>query len=220
MIKHVVIVAGGSPNDWPDLTPYLTNETAWIGVDRGTLYALQHHLPVEHAVGDFDSLTEDEWLYVSGHIQGIFRCASEKDDTDTQLGVLAAMERYPEAHYVLIGATGGRLDHFLSNLWLPFQERFFPVIERISILDHLNSIYYYLPGTYTIEKEEDKPYLAYVGLTEIKALSLYDAKYRLDKRDFRYPVSLSSNEFVGKTSTFSFDSGVMCVIQSKDGMKR
>jgi thiamine pyrophosphokinase len=43
-----------------------------------------------------------------------------------------------------------------------------------------------------------------------------DAKYRLSHSDFTYPISLASNEFVSDTATFSFDSGLIAVIQSKD----
>ncbi|AQP54803.1 thiamine diphosphokinase [Vagococcus penaei] len=215
-MKYVIIIAGGDPANWPDLTPYRSNETAFIGVDRGTLYGLKYGLPIKRAVGDFDSLTTEEFGFVQQQVRRIDCCAAEKDDTDTQLGMLAAIEDYPDASYVLIGATGGRLDHFLSNLWLPLQNRFQPFLERIMIRDNLNSIRYFKPGEYIINKEQDKPYLAYVCLTSVDELTIYDAKYRLENTSFPLPFSLSSNEFVGETSRFSFKTGFMCVIQSKD----
>ena len=216
MITDVVIIGGGTPNEWPDLSSFSNETTAFIGVDRGSLYGLKASFSIEQAVGDFDSLSDEEWTWLQDKVPVIERCAAEKDDTDMQLGVLAAMVKYPEANYHLIGATGGRLDHYLSNLWLPLQERFLPFISQIFITDSQNSVSYFLPGEYTIVKEEDKPYLAYVCLTAVKSLSLYDAKYQLDKVDFNMPTSLSSNEFVGQTSRFSFSEGIMCVIQSKD----
>ncbi len=220
MIDDVVIIGGGHPKDWPSLDFYKKKSTVFIGVDRGTLYGLKAGFPIDKAVGDFDSLNEEEWLFVSDNVSDIERCQSEKDDTDMELGVLSALQTYPNANIILIGATGGRLDHYLSNLWLPLQERFMPILEQITLLDRLNSVSYFKPGNHTIKKDRDKTYLAYICLTPVEKLSLYDAKYQLDKVDFLYPRSLSSNEFIGKTSSFSFDTGIMSVIQSKDELKQ
>ena len=216
MITDVVIIGGGNPSEWPDVSRFKKKTTAFIGVDRGSLYGLEAGFPIERAVGDFDSLSISEWEWLQGKVPTIEKCAAEKDDTDMQLGVLAAVTKYPTANFHLLGATGGRLDHYLSNLWLPLQDRFLPFISQIFIEDVQNTVSYFLPGEYTIEKEIDKPYLAYVCLTSVKELTLYDAKYKLDKVDFKMPTSLSSNEFIGKTSRFSFTEGVLCVIQSRD----
>ncbi|MCM2139357.1 thiamine diphosphokinase [Vagococcus fluvialis] len=216
MIKDVVIIGGAPPSTWPEMSQFKIEETAFIGVDRGSLYGVKAGLPIMEAVGDFDSLSETEWIWLEKNITNISRCAAEKDDTDMELGVLKAIEKYPKANYYLIGATGGRLDHYLGNIWLPLQERFLPILERLSILDNQNSIVYYLPGEYEIIKEADKDYLAYICLTPVRKLSLFDAKYQLDRVDFLYPRSLSSNEFVGETSRFAFEDGILATIQSKD----
>lgn len=217
MIDRVIIIAGGDPAQWPDLTNYQTDKTAWVGVDRGCYYGLLANLPVRHAVGDFDSLSESEWQFVSKKIKEANKYLPEKDKTDTQLGLELALEKYPEAEeYFVIGATGGRLDHFLANLWLPFQPEIMPDLDRIILKDVQNTITYFQPGDYTIKKEKDKTYLAFVCLTSVTGLTLYDAKYHLNHVENTYPVSWASNEFVGETSRFSFETGYMCVIQSKD----
>ncbi|MEG2707966.1 MAG: thiamine diphosphokinase [Vagococcus sp.] len=216
MIESVVIIGGASPDSWPDMTQFDLSKTVFIGVDRGSLYGIKAGFQIDIAVGDFDSLSESEWEWLVKQVPEVRRCAAEKDDTDMELGVLKAIETYPEAYYYLVGGTGGRLDHYLSNLWLPLQERFEPFMDRIRLLDVQNTISYYLPGEYTVEKEMDKTYLVFICLTAVSNLSLYDAKYQLDQVDFPYPRSLSSNEFIGTTSRFSFESGCMCVIQSKD----
>ena len=216
MIENIVIIGGAPPSTWPDLSQFKSEKTAFIGVDRGSLYGIKAGLSIIDAVGDFDSLSDSEWKWLEGKVPNIKRCPAEKDDTDMELGVLRAIEKYPDAKYYLIGATGGRLDHYLGNIWLPLQERFLPIIEKICILDNQNTIDYFLPGEYTVIKEKDKDYLAFICLTPVNKLSLFDAKYQLDKVDFFYPRSLSSNEFIGEASRFSFESGVVCVIQSKD----
>ena len=47
-------------------------------------------------------------------------------------------------------------------------------------------------------------------------LNLYDEKYKLNNANYAYPIALASNEFVGDKASFSFKSGLLCVIQSKD----
>lgn len=216
MTERVVIVAGGSPDLWPEVEGYRKGTTAWIGIDRGAYYLLERGILPTMAVGDFDSLSASQLEAVEAVVADIHYALPEKDDTDTQLGLALALKHYPEAEIMLIGATGGRLDHFLSNLWLPFEPRFQRHLRRIKLVDQQNTISYYLPGEYQIEKEPDKTYLAYVCLTAVAKLTLYDAKYQLTEHNSEVPMSFASNEFIGDTSRFSFESGLMAVIQSKD----
>ncbi|MGO2265424.1 MAG: thiamine diphosphokinase [Vagococcus salmoninarum] len=216
MISQVVIVAGGDETLWPEITTYQGHETFWIGVDRGAYRLLKKGIVPDLAVGDFDSLSSAELKEVEGVVSDIHYSIPEKDDTDTQLGLKLALAKHPQADVLILGATGGRLDHFLSNLWLPLDPRFEEELQRIKLIDEQNTITYFLPGDYVIEKEADKKYLAYVCLTAVTDLSLYDAKYRLENYQVPRPMSFASNEFIGDTSHFSFTSGVVAVIQSKD----
>ncbi len=220
MTGGTVLIAGGSPDSWPDLALLGSDVAIWIGVDRGAFYALEQGLPISVAVGDFDSLNRTELAYLEKRIPEIHYSQAEKDDTDTQLALLTALEKAPAGDITLIGATGGRLDHFLSNLWLPLEERFAPVRERLVMRDMQNSIRYYSPGRYRITQEPGMTYLAFVCLTPVTKLSIHQAKYRLSEKDFVRPTSLASNEFVGGSSDFSFESGVVAVIQSRDKEKR
>ena len=216
MIRRVVVVAGGSPSKWPDLLAYQNEQTVWLGVDRGAYYLLQAGIVPLIAVGDFDSLNQSELAEVEAQVGEIKYSIPEKDDTDTQLGLMAALSRYPKAEVIVIGATGGRLDHFLSNLWLPLESRFQEYIAQLKICDKQNTISYYLPGSYQVKKEPDKKYVAFVCLTAITGLNLIDFKYRLDDYGTVYPKSFASNEFISETASFNFESGIIALIQSKD----
>ena len=44
--------------------------------------------------------------------KNFFQAPAEKDDTDTQLALLMAIEHFPNAKIDIIGATGGRIDQF------------------------------------------------------------------------------------------------------------
>ncbi len=209
----VLLVAGGSPEDWPVLKDKYDQ---YIGIDRGALYLTQHGLPLDLAIGDFDSLNAKEKERVKRAAQEMRQAPAEKDDTDTQLGLVDAWRRYPEATITLIGATGGRIDHLLANLWLPLEPRFRSHAQQLIVSDRQNHITFYLPGEHRIEQLPEMKYLAYCCLTPVAQLAIRKSKYELEPTDVLQATSYASNEFVSETAEFSFLEGVVAVIQSKD----
>lgn len=219
-MTKVILAAGGSPANWPDLTDWLSEDTYFVGIDRGSLYLIEKGYQLHAAIGDFDSLTAVELSIVEQTADIVKYSQAEKDDTDTQLALQYALEQFPEAQVLLIGATGGRIDHLLANLWLPLEPRFEPFIRQIRLADDQNQVDYYLPGAYTVTRLAGMTYLAYCCLTPVAGLTLVDSKYLLDEVDVSVPTSYASNEFVGNSASFSFKTGVIAVIQSKDREKR
>lgn len=210
----ILVVAGGPKANWPRLDH--TDYEYFVGVDRGAWFIAEQGWPLDLAVGDFDSLSDTERLRVLDLSKEVHTSHPEKDDTDTQLALQQVLDKFPQGRVTIIGATGGRLDHFLANLWLPLEERFQPFAHQITLMDQQNTITYHLPGEHTIYKEQGKDYLAYCCLTPVTELTLRDSKYLLDRQQVATPFSYSSNEFVGETAFFSFTSGVIAVIQSSD----
>jgi thiamine pyrophosphokinase len=209
---NILLVAGGKKHTWPKLKKY----DKYIGVDRGSFFLLEEDLPLDYAVGDFDSLTAEEVQRVKQRAGTFIQAPAEKDDTDTQLALLTAVEKYPDAKIDIIGATGGRMDHFLANLWLVMEERFQPFAHNIRIVDSQNIICFFLPGKYSVQRAEGMVYLAYCCLTPIDNLSLMGSKYVLSNVNVNHPTSYASNEFITDEASFSFEKGIMAVIQSKD----
>ncbi|MFQ7236135.1 MAG: thiamine diphosphokinase [Enterococcus hulanensis] len=209
----ILLVAGGDPNHWP---AFSQDFAKIIGIDRGNLFLLRRGIVPDLAIGDFDSLNEDERKEVFAGVGEVSTSPAEKDDTDTQLALVKTFERYPEAEVTLIGATGGRLDHLLANLWLGVEPRFSPFISQIKIADQGNVVSYIAPGSYQIAKIASMKYLAFCCLTPVRKLSLKNVKYELSKVDFLQPTSLASNEFLTGQAEVSFSEGLIAVIQSRD----
>ena len=115
-MSRVLLVAGGNPSDWPTFEP--ATYDYFVGIDRGCLHLLEADLPLQLAVGDFDSLSREEYHFVQETAETLIQAPAEKDDTDTQLALQEALQRFPQAEMTIIGATGGRIDHLLANLWL------------------------------------------------------------------------------------------------------
>jgi thiamine pyrophosphokinase len=107
----VVVLAGG-----PDLpSDFVVPDGARvIAADSGAELGVH----VDLAIGDFDS--------ISAHtLEGIERVEPyppEKDATDLELALEAALRESP-SHVLVVGSSGGRLDHLLGSLLLLASEK-------------------------------------------------------------------------------------------------
>ncbi|BAP85576.1 thiamine pyrophosphokinase [Paucilactobacillus hokkaidonensis JCM 18461] len=215
-IEKINILVGGPTDQWPDQLKQGKMTGDWIGIDRGAKRLLKLGIIPVVAAGDFDSIDAEELTNLQSRVSDIRQYPPEKDLTDTQIGVSIALDDFDASKIDVYGATGGRLDHLLANLFLVLDEKFRPNASKIRLIDQQNTVNFYLPGEYEIVKEPDKKYLAFVNLTSVKGLSLTDEKYQLDSFDSEYPISWASNEFVGTKNHFSFRTGVVAVVQSRD----
>lgn len=215
-IPKINILVGGPTELWTLELKKGTIDGPWIAGDRGAIRLLNMGITPLVALGDFDSTKPDEMKMVTEKIKDIRKYPPEKDYTDTQISVDLAINDLDAQKIDIYGATGGRIDHLLNNLFIPTEKRFQPYANRIRMIDRQNTISFYLPGSYEIQKEPDKTYLAFVTLTPVKGLNLPDEKYQLDHYDSVEPTSWSSNEFNGEINHFSFETGIVAVIQSRD----
>jgi len=88
-MSRVLLVAGGEPSDWPTIEP--ATYDYFVGIDRGCLHLLEADLPLQLAVGDFDSLSREEYHFVQETAETLIQAPAEKDDTDTQLALQNGM---------------------------------------------------------------------------------------------------------------------------------
>lgn len=219
-LMKIVILAGGPATAFDTLIKaYIGNtDTFFIGVDRGAYQLMQAGFPVHLAIGDFDSLNLEEYKSVCAYADDVQQSPAEKDDTDLELAVLAAMAKFPDATDILIlGGLGGRFDHEIQIFYLVLQTRFSELLSKITLLDAQNVIRFVGPGTHRLIKLPQMTYLAFASLTPVIGFSIIQAKYDLPKTDFPSNFSLSSNEFVDdRPVTIDFETGIVAVIQSKD----
>lgn len=199
------------PADWTQLPGQ------WIGVDRGTLHLLQHGITPLFAVGDFDSLTDEEFAQVRAQVPKLHQAPAEKDDTDTELAVKLALVQPQVTAVTLVGATGGRLDHLLANLFIPTQPRFQQDAAKLHLVDAANWVDFYPAGRWQITPRQGYRYIGFVPLTAVTALSISGAKYALTDWSSQTPYAWASNEFVGaRPITIQWQQGVVAAIYSRD----
>lgn len=89
-----------------------------VAADGGAHGAARLGFTIDLVVGDGDSIDPAELARLEASGVPIRRAAREKDESDTELAVLAAIELGAE-RIVVVGAFGGRrLDHGLANIGL------------------------------------------------------------------------------------------------------
>ena len=89
-----------------------------MAADRGLDFFKETGLVPDIVDGDFDSVSGNGKKYLESLSETeIIKLQSEKDDTDTQSAVNLAIKKGAKS-ILILGATGGRLDHFLGNLGL------------------------------------------------------------------------------------------------------
>ena len=118
---RALIVADGAVPDRADL------EAAWpgwaadvalvIAADGGAQVAERLGLALDLVVGDGDSLGPEGIARLRERGVPVVLARTDKDESDTELAVLAALERGADA-ITIVAAFGGRLDHTLANVWL------------------------------------------------------------------------------------------------------
>ena len=119
---QVIILADGAVGSrdaldaaWPG---WLSPEAAIVAADGGARHAATLGLAIDRWVGDGDSLGDAGIAELVAAGIPVDRVPMDKDQSDTELAVMAALERSPSAITVL-GALGGpRIDHALANLTL------------------------------------------------------------------------------------------------------
>jgi thiamine pyrophosphokinase len=94
-----------------------------VAADGGVDVALELGLPVSMAIGDFDSVSSGGLEAVTASGVRVERHASEKDATDLELALDAAVALGPR-RIVVVGDAGGRLDHLVAGLLLLASPRY------------------------------------------------------------------------------------------------
>ncbi len=114
---HVVIFAGGTLRPGRAVTEALATADMIIAADSGAVTALEAGYTPAIIVGDFDSLALSEQELTDLGSQ-VIRAAVEKDETDTELAVLTAIEHGADRITILGGLGGERFDHAMANILL------------------------------------------------------------------------------------------------------
>ena len=209
MSRCVILAAG--PVDEPDrLRPLLRADDWFIAADGGGRLAAALGVKPAVLVADFDSSAPPD----TGGDTEIVRLPMEKDWTDTQAAAMLALDRgYRD--FLLLGCTGGRLDHTLANIAVLLY-----LLRRGAdalMADERNFLRLYGPGRYRVERRAGYKLSLFPYGGEVEGITVKNVRYPLEKARLTPDNSLGvSNEFLENPAEISFDKGVLMVFLSKD----
>lgn len=217
MLMKVLIVLGGKLSDNFLKEMYETYQADHVIVADGALTAMDRTgLLFQSLVGDFDTIAP-ELLKKYEHRLGLYveRHIPEKNETDSELAVQIAMKKKP-TQIMILGATGGRMDHAIGNIHLMYQcmKQGIPC----AIYDEWNKIQ-------LIEKEAVLEKKTAYG-TYVSFLPFFESAQNVTLKGFRYPLTHAtlekgttlaiSNEIEADKASVTVEKGILICIESKD----
>lgn len=190
-----------------------------IAVDGGLDYCAVLNVEPDLILGDFDSLSGEEYAAVEQLEQQIpervIRLQREKDETDGLAALQEGLKRgYKE--FRIYAGTGGRFDHTLAN------------IQCLLYLKNRGAAGYLVDGTgmMLVIKDEAihfkrnlKGTLSLFSMVEeSKGVTIRGMKYELDRASVRndFPIGIS-NEFIGQEAEILVEDGTLvCMLRYAD----
>ena len=122
MTAHAIVLAAGTVPSRASLDEAWPGWDAGAGLviaaDGGARHATALGLPLDRWVGDGDSIDPGDLAALAAAGVRVDRFAPEKDASDTELAVLAAIEAGADELTILGGLGGERVDHALTNVAL------------------------------------------------------------------------------------------------------
>ncbi len=203
-MKKCVIVGGADINNYEYIKTLISKDDYIIYCDSGLKHMDKLGLKPSLIVGDFDS-------HVNPHMDvETIVLPVVKDDTDTVYAAKEGVKRGFE-EFLLIGVTGGRLDHSLANvsilLYLRKEGVEGIIVDDYSIMKIVGQKTEYIPDKYS--------YFSLVNITgKAEGITIKNAKYEIQNAvittDYQYGVS---NEITpGKVAEVSVSDGELLLI--------
>lgn len=209
-----VVLVGGDVPDHRHASGLMDAEFV-VAADMGIRIARTFELPVHALVGDFDSTTrrEREWARGVGAAEVPFD--ADKDQTDLELALRYVETDAPGSvdRIVVVGVTGGRLDHELGNWAICCRRR------RLAVDIWTDR------GSVSVLHGESRNAIALEGESGslLSLIPMFGPARGVTARGVRWPLSDEdlyadatrgiSNEFVGEEAFVTLTSGTLMVVE-------
>ena len=217
MSKRIVIVSGGKIEDDFVLSVLENHEKEYIiAVDKGMEFLYRHEIMPSYIVGDFDSVKKEIVDYYRNETQVPIReYVPAKDASDTEIAIRLAIT-LGCSELIILGATGGRIDHLWANvqcLMIPFKAGI-----DARIMDSQNEIRLIEDEICLKREGAFGPYFSLFPLgSEVYGLTIQGAKYPLYNHTLTpYDSLCVSNEFKDDEVVIDFHAGTVILMQTRD----
>ncbi len=228
----VVIVAGGNYDE--NLVKAFIDETEedvfLIGADRGAFSLINSGYKIDIAIGDFDSVTDEEKETINTYSRKVKKLDPVKDATDMECALKKALDicSYSDDYYnniYIFAGTGTRLDHTLANINLLYMvmcssgQRIKENTKAYLIDGHNRIRLLQKKKTYVFYKDQlFGKYISFLPFAgEVNGVKLKGFKYENKLGYFFNGNSLGiSNEAVDDMLSVYFENGLLLMIESRD----
>lgn len=200
-MKAVIVVGNAYTFEAKDF------ENAYVvGVDKGAFLCLQHHIKMDLAIGDFDSVTSDMRKRIEEECKTIV-LNPIKDTTDTMEAIKYCKNM---EEIVILGAMQGkRIEHCYANFLL------LKKYDMIRLKDDYS--YGFTAKEKVILRKEQYKFFSVFSLQEPTYISIKGCKYPLDKYKMNVEDSLGiSNEWVEEEIEIDIDGRALIILSKED----
>ncbi|MDN5353166.1 MAG: thiamine pyrophosphokinae [Clostridiales bacterium] len=188
-----------------------------IAADSGAKWLEMLDIIPDELIGDFDSISDlnhylTRWQGVHSET-----FPAEKDVTDSEIAVDAALRKNPDL-VVIIGGFGGRADHMLSTLFLTGRSPSLVMIDSYNVARVIE-------GPYEMQlTRESAPgkYISIVPLSDVvEGVTIQGVKYPLDRATILFGQTIGvSNELISENGTLAVEKGRAVLFFTQDASKR
>jgi len=219
---RAVIISGGRITDYAYIKSQINESDTIICADSGYDHAVKLGIKISAVVGDFDSISGSDSVssfsstcgYHSDNIPAdipIIRYPPHKDLTDTEIAIEYARGK-GFMDFLLLAATGGRMDHCLTNILLlkGFLERG----ETATIIDEHSKIR--LTNSKLCIHEAPGAIVSLVPLTDCDGVCTEGLAYPLHEANLRMGRGLGVSNIAVSQATVSLRKGLLLVIIARD----
>lgn len=182
IMKNVLISVGG--NCESNVLDLKINFDEIIAVDSGIEHLNKFSLMPTVLIGDFDSISKDDYQSAVDNNIPIKTYQKNKDATDFELS-LQNIKNPHDKNIIIIGGEGGEIDHLLS---------IFSIISNIDFYENVTWLYeketILFKNDISLQIEKNKKF-SLIPLTEVKSLNIDGAKWNLKNKDVDSAQSLT-----------------------------
>lgn len=207
------VISNGEFNDCDYIRRLINDCDYVICADGGTNIAYSIGIIPDLIIGDLDSAKKEIIDYYKKSGVKVEKYPSEKDETDTQLATLRALELGSD-EIIYIASIGSRFDHSIANISLLL----YLLKKNIKgmIVNEKNEIHL-IDRTLELEGKIGDIVSLIPYSVDVKGIYTHGLYYSLSGQDMSLEMPYGiSNVFIENKIKVDIDSGLLLVIKSKD----
>jgi len=213
-VLYTLVFANGDLNDGPAVRlAYVHASPRYIiAVDGGLRHVTALGLQPDLVIGDMDSADPTMLAHVQSRGAKVQRFPAEKDETDLELALNAAVLNNSDSIYIF-GATGDRLDQTLGNVYLLLM----PILRNrdARLISDRQTTWLAYPGETVIQGQPGDTLSLLPLKAEVKGITTHQLKYPLNNENLPFGAARGmSNVLLGNAARVSFESGILLMIHT------